>query len=110
MRVGLKKKKRQNIKTYNRLDLALARDRGQRQMSEGGWVENLRGWFLKINIMNTVSDPVSVCLLERNVSVPTYFGILLHTVSGLPLFYIHIYVYIHIYIYIIYILLIKKSI
>ena len=81
MRVGLKKKKRQNIKTYNRLDLALARDRGQRQRSEGGWVENLRGGFLQINVMNTV--------------------------SGLPLFYIHthththththIYIYIYIY-------------
>ena len=101
MRVGLKKKKRQNVKTYNWPDLAPARDRGQRQRSEGGWVENLRGGFLKINVMNTVLDPVSVCLLEQNVLVPTYFGISLHTVSGLPLFYIHIYIYI---------LLIKKSI
>ena len=32
----------------NRPDLAPARDRGQRQRSEGGWVENLRGGFLKI--------------------------------------------------------------
>ena len=71
MRVGLKKKKRQNVKTYNWPDLAPARDRGQRQRSEGGWVENLRGGFLKINVMNTVSDPVSVCLLERNVLVST---------------------------------------
>ena len=61
-------------------------------MSEGGWVENLRVGFLKINVMNIVSDPVSVCLLERNVLVPTYFSISLHTVSGLPLFYIHIYI------------------
>ena len=100
MRVGLKKKKkRQNVKNYNRLDLAPARDGGQRQRSEGGWVENLRVGFLKINVMNTISDPVSVCLLERNVLVPTYFSISLHTVSGLPLFYIHIYI-----------LLIKKSI
>ena len=81
MRVGLKKKKRQNVKTYNRPDLALARDRGQRQRPEGGWVENLRGGFLKINVMNTV--------------------------SGLPLFYIHTHTHTHIYIYI---LLIKKFI
>ena len=87
-----KKKKRQNVKTYNQPDLAPTRDRGQRQRSEGGWVENLRVGFLKINVMNIVSDPVSVCLLERNVLVPTYFEILLHTVSGLPLFYIHIYI------------------
>ena len=60
MRVGLKKKKRQNVKTYNQPNLASARDRGQRQRSEGRWVENLRGGFLKINVMNTVSDPVSV--------------------------------------------------
>ena len=94
MRVGLKKKKRrQNVKTYNRPDLAPTKDRGQRQRSHGGWVENLRGEFLKINVMNTVSDPVSVCLLERNILVPTYFGISLNTVSGLPLFYIHIYIY-----------------
>ena len=94
MRVGLKKKKkkRQNVKTYNRPDLAPARDIEQRQRSEGGWVENLRGGFLKINVMNTVSDPVSVCLLERNVLVPTYFGISLHIVLGLPLFYIYIYI------------------
>ena len=32
----------------DRPDLAPARDRGQRQRSEGGWVENLRGGFLKI--------------------------------------------------------------
>ena len=93
MRVGLKKKKKKdNIKTYNWPDLAPARERGQRQRSEGGWVENLRGGFLKINVMNTVS----VCLLERNVLVPTYFDISLHTVSGLPLFYIYIYIYIYI--------------
>ena len=86
--MGLKKKKkRQTVKNYNRLDLAPARDGGQRQRSEGGWVENLRGGFLKINVMNTVS----VCLLERTVLVPTYFDISLHTVSGLPLFYIYIY-------------------
>ena len=89
MRVGLKKKKkrRQNVKTYNQLDLALVRDRGQRQRSEGGWVENLRGGFLKINVMNTVSDPVSVCLLERNVLVLAYFGVPFQGVSELSLFY-----------------------
>ena len=32
----------------DRPNLAPARDRGQRQRSEGGWVENLRGGFLKI--------------------------------------------------------------
>ena len=32
----------------DRPDLAPARDRRQRQRSEGGWVENLRGGFLKI--------------------------------------------------------------
>ena len=25
--------------------------------------------------MNTVSDPVSVCLVERNISVPDYFSV-----------------------------------
>ena len=37
--------------------------------------------------MNTVSDPVSVCPLERNVLVSAYFGVLFQGVSELPLFY-----------------------
>ena len=44
-----------------------------------------------VNVMNSVSDPVSdlisVCSLEQNVSGPTYFDVLLHIDSGLPLFY-----------------------
>ena len=27
------------------------------------------------NVMNTVSVSVSICLLERNILVPTYFGV-----------------------------------
>ena len=37
-----------SMELADRRDLAPARDRGQRQRSEGGWVENLRGGFLKM--------------------------------------------------------------
>ena len=37
--------------------------------------------------MNTVSDPISVCPLEKNVSVSAYFGVPFQGVSELPLFY-----------------------
>ena len=30
--------------------------------------------IVKGNVMNTVSVPVSVCLLELNILVPAYFG------------------------------------
>ena len=39
--------------------------------------------------MNTISEPVLGYPLERNVSIPTYFGIL---------FYIYIYIYICMYV------------
>ena len=37
-----------SMELADRPDLAPARDSGQRQRSEGGWVENLRGGFLKM--------------------------------------------------------------
>ena len=27
------------------------------------------------NVMNTVSEPVSICPMERNILVPAYFGV-----------------------------------
>ena len=33
------------------------------------------------NVMNTVLEPVSVCLVERNILVPAYFGIPFQGVS-----------------------------
>ena len=51
------------------------------------------------NVMNTVSELVSVCLLERNISVPAYFGVPFQSVLELRYFIIKN----------IYILLIKKK-
>ena len=45
------------------------------------------------NVMNTVSVTVLVYLLEWNISVLTYFGVLFYTVSELPA---NIYIYIYI--------------
>ena len=48
--------------------------------------------------MNTVLDLVSVCLVERNISVPVYFGVPFQGVSGFlkkKKIYIYIYVYEH---------------
>ena len=36
---------------------------------------------LYINVINSVSDPVSVCLGEQNISVPAYFGVPFQVVS-----------------------------
>ena len=51
--------------------------------------------------MNTISEPVLGYPLERNVSIPTYFGIL---------FYIYIYIYIYMYVcmYVLLIIIKKK--
>ena len=32
--------------------------------------------------MNTISDPVSVCLVERNIPVSVYFGVLVQGILG----------------------------
>ena len=32
-------------------------------------------FFLESNVMNTVLDPISICLMERNILVPFYFDI-----------------------------------
>ena len=52
------------------------------------------GWLVWCNVINTVSEPVSVCLLEWNISVLTYFGVPLHTILGYIYFYKYIYIYI----------------
>ena len=41
-----------------------------------------RHYCVLSNVMNTVSDPISVCLVERNISVPTNFDVLFQGVSG----------------------------
>ena len=38
--------------------------------------------MLESNIMNTISDPVSVCLVERNIPVSVYFGVLVQGILG----------------------------
>ena len=47
--------------------------------------------------MNTVSDPVSVYLMKRNISIPVYFGVPFQGVSGflkkLKIIYIYIFLY-----------------
>ena len=48
--------------------------------------------LLSPNVINFVSEPVSVCLVERNISVPAYFGVPFQGVSG---FLKYIYVYEH---------------
>jgi len=37
--------------------------------------------MLESNIINTFLDPVSVCLLKRNISVPIYFDVPFQSVS-----------------------------
>ena len=39
-------------------------------------------FLLESNVMNTILDLVLVCLVERNISVPDYFGILFRGVLG----------------------------
>ena len=55
---------------------------------------------LSTNVMNIISKLVSVCLLEQNISIPAYFDVPLHTISGYSYLYIYIYMYV---------LLIKKK-
>ena len=51
---------------------------------------------VQINVINSVSKPVLVCLVEQNISVPAYFGVPFQGVSGfLKNIYIYIYVYEH---------------
>ena len=38
--------------------------------------------MLESNVMNTVLDPVSVCLVKPNISVPIYFNVSFQGVSG----------------------------
>ena len=47
---------------------------------------------LSTNVMNIISKLVSVCLLEQNISIPAYFDVPLHTISGYSFLYIYIYV------------------
>ena len=51
---------------------------------------------VQINVINSVSKPVLVCLVEQNISVPAYFGVPFQGVSG---FLKNIYIYIYIYVY-----------
>ena len=44
-------------------------------------------------VINSVLDPISVCLVEWNILVPAYFGVPFQGVSGF--LYIYIYVYEH---------------
>ena len=53
---------------------------------------------VQINVINSVSKPVLVCLVERNISVPTYFDVPFQDVLGF-LIYIYIYIYVYIYVY-----------
>ena len=39
-------------------------------------------FLLESNVMNTVLDPVSICLVKRNISVPIYFDVPFQGVSG----------------------------
>ena len=48
------------------------------------------------NVINTVSEPVSICPMERNILVPAYFGVLF---QGVLRFLIYIYIYIYIFLY-----------
>ena len=38
-------------------------------------------YLLESNVMNTVLDPVSVCLVKQNISVPIYFDLSFQGVS-----------------------------
>ena len=40
------------------------------------------GYHIETKVINTVSEPVSVCPVERNISVPADFGIPFQGVSG----------------------------
>ena len=53
----------------------------------------LRVLVLFVIVMNTVSDSVSVCLVERNISVPDYFSVPFQDVSdSKKIIYIYIYI------------------
>ena len=52
--------------------------------------------MIKSIVINSVSDPVSVCLVERNILVPAYFDVPFQGVSRF-LKYIYIYIYIYVY-------------
>ena len=41
-------------------------------------------FLLESNVMNTVLNPVSVCLVEWNISIPIYFDAPFQGVSGFP--------------------------
>ena len=51
---------------------------------------------VQINVINSVSKPVLVCLVERNISVPAYFDVPFQDVLGF-LIYIYIYMNTHVY-------------
>ena len=53
------------------------------------------GCCVGANVINSISDPVSVYLVEWNILVPAYFGIPFPGVSG----FLNIYIYIYIYMY-----------
>ena len=48
-------------------------------------------------VINSVLDPISVCLVEWNILVPAYFGVPFQGVSGFLNIYIYIYIYIYVY-------------
>ena len=50
-------------------------------------------------VINSVLDPISVCLVEWNISVPAYFGVPFQGVSGFLNIYIYIYMYMNTQIY-----------
>ena len=54
--------------------------------------------------MNTVSDSISVYLVERNILVPANFGVPFQGVSGLQKKKIYIYIYIKFHILLLFIL------
>ena len=39
-------------------------------------------FLLESNVMNTISDPVLICLVERNILVSVYFDVLVQGISG----------------------------
>ena len=45
------------------------------------------------NVMNTISMPIPVCLLERNISIPAYFGYRFGIYRFIKKKYIYIYIY-----------------
>ena len=48
-------------------------------------------------VINSVLDPISVCLVEWNISVPAYFGVPFQGVSGFLKIYLYIYIYMYVY-------------